>query len=114
VLEDGKLHIYKDVYAQDTNNEENLRQVLSAQGVKLEDLSEQQRTEVLDALNAMSTNPSASASPSPSASPEKKTAKTKKPAKSQNEIVIDLSGVSALAQKGYPAPVNLSIGGAKS
>jgi lipoprotein-anchoring transpeptidase ErfK/SrfK len=114
VLEDGKLHIYKDVYAQDTNNEENLRQVLSAQGVKLEDLSEQQRTEVLDALNAMSTNPSASASPSPSASPEKKTAKTKKPAKSQNEIVIDLSGVSALARKGYPAPVNLSTGGARS
>jgi hypothetical protein len=80
----------------------------------LEDLSEQQRTEVLDALNAMSTNPSASASPSPSASPEKKTAKTKKPAKSQNEIVIDLSGVSALARKGYPAPVNLSTGGARS
>jgi hypothetical protein len=110
VLEDGKLHIYKDVYAQDTNNEENLRQVLSAQGVKLEDLSEQQRTEVLDALNAMSANPSASASPSPSASPEKKAAKTKKPAKPQNEIVIDLSGVSALARKGYPAPVNLSRG----
>ena len=110
VLEDGKLHIYKDVYAQDTNTEENLRKVLSAQGVKLEDLSEQQRTEVLNALNAMSTNPTASASPSPSASPDKKTAKTKKPAKSQNEIVIDLSGVSALAQKGYPAPVNLSRG----
>ena len=110
VLEDGKLHIYKDVYAQDTNTEENLRQVLSAQGVKLEDLSEQQRTEVLDALNAMSTNPTASASPSPSASPEKKTAKAKKPAKPQNEIVIDLSGVSALAQKGYPAPVDLDTG----
>jgi hypothetical protein len=110
VLEDGKLHIYKDVYAQDTNNEENLRQVLSAHGLKLEDLSEQQRSEVLDALNAMSVNPSASASPSPSASPEKKTAKTKKPAKPQNEIVIDLSGVRALAQKGYPAPVNLSRG----
>jgi len=113
VLEDGKLHIYKDVYAQDTNNEENLRQVLSAHGVKLEDLSEQQRSEVLDALNAMSANPSASASPSPSSSPEKKTAKTKKPAKPQNEIVIDLSGVSALAQKGYPAPVDLDTGTGK-
>jgi len=113
VLEDGKLHIYKDVYAQDTNNEENLRQVLSAHGVKLEDLSEQQRSEVLDALNAMSANPSASASPSPSSSPEKKTAKAKKPAKSQNEIVIDLSGVSALAQKGYPAPVDLDTGTGK-
>jgi lipoprotein-anchoring transpeptidase ErfK/SrfK len=50
VLEDGKLHIYKDVYAQDTNTEENLRRVLEANGTRLEDLSEQQRTEALNAL----------------------------------------------------------------
>jgi lipoprotein-anchoring transpeptidase ErfK/SrfK len=50
VLEDGKLHIYKDVYAQDTNTEENLRAVLEANGVKFEDLSEQQRTEILNSL----------------------------------------------------------------
>ena len=50
VLEDGKLHLYKDVYAQDSNTEENLRAVLEANGVKLEDLSEQQRTEILNAL----------------------------------------------------------------
>ena len=107
VLEDGKLHVYKDVYAQDTNTEENLRQVLAANGVKFEDLSDQQRTEILDALNAMSTNPTAAASPTPDASPQKKTAKTKKPAKPQNEIVIDLG---SLAQKGYPAPVDLDTG----
>jgi hypothetical protein len=51
VLEDdGKLHIYKDVYAQDTNTEENLRRVLEAHGMKLEDLTEQQRQQALDAL----------------------------------------------------------------
>ena len=50
VIEDGKLHIYRDVYAQETNTEENLRQVLEANGVKLEDLSEQQRTQALNAL----------------------------------------------------------------
>ena len=50
VLQDGKLYIYKDVYAQDTNTEENLRTVLEAHGLKLEDLSEQQRTEILSAL----------------------------------------------------------------
>jgi lipoprotein-anchoring transpeptidase ErfK/SrfK len=50
VLEDGKLHIYKDVYAQDTNTEENLRAVLEANGVKFEDLPEQQRTEILKKL----------------------------------------------------------------
>src|ERR1051325_4319551 len=113
VLEDGKLHIYKDVYAQDTNTEENLRQVLSANGVKFEDLSEQQRTEVLNALNALSLHPTASASPSPEASPEKKVARTKKQARPQNEIVIDLSSVSGVAQKGYPAPVNLDTGTGK-
>jgi lipoprotein-anchoring transpeptidase ErfK/SrfK len=120
VLEDGKLHIYKDVYVQDTNNEENLRKVLEAQGVKFEDLSEQQRTEVLNALNAMSANPdkaaSASPSPSPDASPSpakrSATARKKQPAKNQNEIVIDLSNLN-LAQKGYPAPVNLDTGSGK-
>ena len=113
VLEDGKLHVYKDVYAQNTNTEENLRSVLEAQGVKFDDLSEQQRTEALNALNALSANPQKTPSPSPSAeaSPEKKTAAKKKPAKNQNEIVIDLSG---LTKKGYPAPVNLDTGSGKS
>ncbi|HEX6285745.1 MAG TPA: L,D-transpeptidase [Pyrinomonadaceae bacterium] len=50
VLEDGKLYIYKDVYAQDTNTEENLRHVLEAHGARLEDLTEDQRREVLAAL----------------------------------------------------------------
>ena len=50
VLEDGKLRIYKDVYAQETNTEENLRSVLEAHGTSLEDLSEQQRTQILNAL----------------------------------------------------------------
>lgn len=50
VLEDGKLKIYKDVYAQETNTEENLRSVLEAHGTRLEDLSEQQRTQILNAL----------------------------------------------------------------
>lgn len=50
VIEDGKLHIYKDVYAQDTNTEENLQKVLEANGITLEDLSEQQRTEIMNAL----------------------------------------------------------------
>lgn len=49
VLEkDGKLHIYKDVYGQKTNTEENLRKVLEANGLKLEDLP--QREEILNAL----------------------------------------------------------------
>ena len=80
VLEDGKLKIYRDVYKQDTNTEENLRRVLEAHGTRLEDLSEQQRTE---ALNALQSN------------------------RKEKEVVID---VSSVVQKGYPAPVNLDNG----
>jgi hypothetical protein len=50
VLEDGKLYIYKDVYAQGTNTEENLRSVLEAHGARLEDLTEDQRRQALEAL----------------------------------------------------------------
>lgn len=107
VLEDGKLHIYKDVYGQDTNTEENLRRVLETHGARLEDLSAEQRQQALDALNAMSTKPTASASPSPSPSVDKKTARTPKKKGPQNEVVIELG---TLAQKGYPAPVNLDEG----
>ena len=82
VIEDGKLHIYRDVYSQDTNTEENLRRVLEANGLKLEDLSEQQRTQILNALNS----------------------------KPKKEVVIDLGTV---AQKGYPAPVDLDKGTGK-
>jgi L,D-transpeptidase catalytic domain len=88
VLEDGKLHIYKDVYSQDSNTEENLRKVLEAHGARLEDLSEQQRTEINDAL----------------------TGKTK-PKKGETGVVIDLT---ALSGKGYPAPVNLDKGSGKT
>lgn len=53
VLEDdGKLHIYRDVYTQGTNTEENLRSVLEAHGMKLEDLAEDQRAKALAALTA--------------------------------------------------------------
>jgi hypothetical protein len=78
VLEDGKLHIYKDVYAQDTNTEENLRSVLEANGLKLEDLP--QRTEILNALKDV-----------------------------KKETVFEIGSV---AQKGYPAPVDLDTGNA--
>src|SRR6267142_2717497 len=54
VAEDGKLHIYRDVYDQDTNTEENLRAVLEANHVKLEDLTEEKQAQVLEALAQMS------------------------------------------------------------
>ncbi len=130
VIEDGKLHIYRDVYDQDTNTEENLRAVLDVNGVKLEDLGEEERAQVLDALNAMSRHPLKAAttktagSPSPSNSPlastnakteksEKKVAaaRARKPiGKNQKEVVIELAGLKG---KGYPAAMNLDTGTGK-
>lgn len=87
VLEDGKLYIYNDVYKQNTNTEENLRAVLEAHGLRFDDLSESQRTEIRDALAGKT-----------------------KPKKGEKGVVVDLTGLSA---KGYPAPVNLDNGSGK-
>ena len=130
VVEDGKLHIYRDVYDQDTNKEGNLRAAFLANGIQFEDLSEEERSEVLDALNVMSRHPQKStsgktaASPTPAASPlapkdgtpdktNKKVAGAgvKKPiGKNQKEVVIELA---ALKGKGYPAALNLDTGAGK-
>jgi hypothetical protein len=122
VVEDGKLHIYRDVYDQDTNTEENLRTVLAANGVKLDELGEAERAQVLEALSAMSGHAVSTATAKPGASPvananpkaaDKKVAAAhaKKPVgKNQKEVVIELA---ALSGKGYPAPVNLDTGSGK-
>ena len=111
-VEDGSLHIYRDVYDQNTNTEEGLRAVLEAYGVKMEDLSADERTQVLEALTKMSgTSTASSTAPSPSpsvAKAEKGTRAAAKPkqtrSQNQNEIVIT---IAALKGKGYPAPVGL-------
>ena len=113
-VEDGSLHIYRDVYDQNTNTEESLRAVLEAYGVKLEDLTADERTQALEALTKMSgTSTSSSTTPSPSPSVAKaekgtraaaKPAKQKRSAQNQNEIVIT---IAALKGKGYPAPVGM-------
>jgi lipoprotein-anchoring transpeptidase ErfK/SrfK len=127
VVEDGKLHIYRDVYDQDTNTEENLRAVLLAHGASLDDFNEAERTQILDSLNAMSRRPKAATAASkatPASSPATATDKSgnkeavaaaKKPVtkpigKNQKEVVIELE---LLNGKGYPTAVNLDTGAGK-
>jgi lipoprotein-anchoring transpeptidase ErfK/SrfK len=126
VVEDGKLHIYRDVYDQETNTEENLRAVLDANGVRLDDLTEEERTQILNALTQMSGPGGAQAAPSPKGTPAstseakssptvpgKKSLTTKtmpRAAKNQKEIVIE---IATLKGKGYPAPVDLDTGAHK-
>jgi len=83
VVEDGKLHVYKDVYEQNTNTEENLRRVLQANGADFEKLTDKERTAALNALKS---------------APKKK------------DVVVELP---SLTQKGYPAAVELDNGRGK-
>ena len=125
VVEDGKLHIYRDVYDHDTNTEANLRVVLAANGVQFESLSEEEQGEILAALNAMAGRPQTSeskprgaASPALSAEASPKTAESKvasarpkKPiSKSQKEVVLE---IASLKGKGYPTAVKLDTGSGK-
>jgi lipoprotein-anchoring transpeptidase ErfK/SrfK len=113
VLEDGALHIYKDVYEEDTNTEEKLHAVLEANGSSLDQLSESEKSQVLAALNQMSAHPSSSITPTADEG-EKTTAKKrseKKVISNKKEIVIQLV---SLASRGYPAPVNYDTGSGKS
>jgi lipoprotein-anchoring transpeptidase ErfK/SrfK len=124
VVEDGKLHIYRDVYDQETNTEENLRAVLEANGVRFDDLTEKERTQVLDALAQMSGKSGAGTakskeSPSPTSTKSSSfadrrsnsNAKTTAVGKNQKEIVIE---IGALQGKGYPSPVALDTGSGKT
>lgn len=136
VAEDGRLHIYRDVYDRDTNTEENLRAVLAAHGISLEQLSEKERADVMNALKEMSRDASgrldgpqsgeasknsntASGGADANSKNSKQEAKSNSNAatgsqvtrtvKGKKEIVIE---IAALKGKGYPAPVELSTGGA--
>jgi lipoprotein-anchoring transpeptidase ErfK/SrfK len=120
VAEDGKLRIYRDVYDRNTNTEENLRAVLEANGIKLEDLTEEERSQVLEALEEMSRDAkgrldpnalkaTASPSPSPASSPKasaRKSGRVTRNFKGKKEIVIE---IAALKGKGYPAMADSGV-----
>jgi len=118
VVEDGKLHIYKDVYAQNSNTEENLRSVLETHGVQYDSLSGDEKNQLLFALNAMSAKPKPMPSPSVTANANsnsnanvnKTASKKAKGEKPKKEFVIELAQLSG---RGYPAPVNFDTGTGK-
>jgi len=123
VAEDGKLHIYRDVYNQKTNTEENLRAVLEANGTSFDKLSEDEKSQVTEALNIVSGRAKKQPAPAPlppnansadraaAGAARKAEAQRLRKLRSQREFVIE---ISALAAKGYPAAVNLNTGAADS
>jgi L,D-transpeptidase ErfK/SrfK len=122
VIQDGQLHVYRDVYNKNTNTEENLRAAFEANGVSFDKLSEGEKTQALDAVNAMSLHPKKQQpAPKPTvavnqtaeerkAAAEERRAEAKRQAEMRNrkEIVMDLSELSG---KGYPPPKDLHTGG---
>jgi hypothetical protein len=118
MIEDGKLHIYRDVYDHDTNTEETLRSVLQANGVTLEQLSDQERSQAMNALKEMSRDASgkldeskaSNANRNSKTKSENSSGKVTRTIKGSKEVVIE---IAALKGKGYPAPVNMNTGGAK-
>lgn len=121
VAEAGKLHIYRDVYNQKTNTEDNLRAVLEANGITFDTLSDEEKSRVTEALNIVSGHPKKQPAPAPlpanansadraaAAAARKAEAQRQRKLRSQREFVIE---IGALGAKGYPAAVNLNTGAA--
>ena len=107
-VEDGKLHIYRDVYEHGTNTEENLRKVLEANGVSFDSLTEADRAKIITGLKQMARDAEGNvAEVSANANAKSKEAKVTRTIKGAKEFMID---IAALKGKGYPAPLNLSKG----
>jgi hypothetical protein len=112
-VEDGKLHIYRDVYERGTNTEENLNKVLQTYGVTLDQLSESKRTEVMRGLKLMARDAGGqpvTEADSTDSSKRKGIAtsgKVTRTIKGGKEVVI---AIEVLAGRGYPAPVDLDSG----
>jgi len=120
VIQEGQLHVYRDVYNKNTTTEENLRAAFEASGMSFDKLSEEEKGKALNAVNAMSLHPQKQPAPKPTTSANQ-TAEERKAAagekrlaaqreaklRNQKEIVID---IAELTGKGYPPPRDLHTG----
>ncbi|WP_293942998.1 MULTISPECIES: L,D-transpeptidase [unclassified Sphingobacterium] len=124
VAQDGQLHIYRDVYERGTNTIENATRVLDAYGVKFEKLSEQEKSNLTQALNEMNQDARGNkiaGADHPDQGPAEDSAQKREAAKEnrkekgqvtrkvlgQQDIAVP---IAALKDKGYPAPVAYNAG----
>ncbi|HTG16831.1 MAG TPA: L,D-transpeptidase family protein, partial [Blastocatellia bacterium] len=107
-VEDGKLHIYRDVYDHGTNTEENLRNVLQAYGVAADQLAEDERAQIKRGLSQMARDATGKPSEADGSTPRKNpTGKVTRTIKGGKEVIVE---IAALAGKGYPAAVEMDTG----
>ena len=124
VAQDGQLHIYRDVYERGTNTIENATRVLDAYGIKFEKLSEQEKSNLTQALNEMNQdargNKIAGVDHSNQGTAEDSAQKreaAKENRKEKGQVTRKVLGqqdiavpIAALKDKGYPAPVAYNTG----
>src|SRR5690606_5542594 len=105
VVEDGKLHIMRDVYERGTNTEENLRRVLQAHDVSFDSLQTADKDRILAALKKMAVDaggdPVEENADSNSNAKPNTSEKVTRNIKGEKRITIELA---ELRGKGYPAP----------
>lgn len=108
VVQDGNVMVYRDVYERGTNTEDNLRKVIDSYGVNFDQLSEKERSQLLDAVRRMAVDASGEEVKDPNSNnnTEKNTSKAvTRTIKGKKEIVVP---VAALRGKGYPTPIGLA------
>jgi lipoprotein-anchoring transpeptidase ErfK/SrfK len=114
VVENGALKIFRDVYERSTNTEENLRRVLEAYGVSLDNLNPADRDKILLGLKEMAFdaqgNPvdqnnssNTNSADGKNQNSKSKSDKVTKNIKGKKEVTFQLA---ELQGKGYPEPVN--------
>ncbi len=120
VAENGGLRVYRDVYERGTNTIENAKRVLEVYGIAYDKLPEPEKQALIAALMEMNHDPqgnlivadigAGTGTPDtgvredPTKSDKAKQGKTTNTIKGRKEVAVP---IAALAEKGYPAPVNV-------
>ena len=119
VVENGTLKIFRDVYEQGTNTEENIRKVLEVYGLNLDSLQPAVKQQIMDGIRQQATD--AQGQPADANSSETGKANSNKSSKGNSNansgnVTRTIKGkkeidimIPELAGKGYPAPVAMSM-----
>ena len=107
-VDNGKLDIYRDVYALGTDKPDNVAAALQAYGLSPDQLSPTERQQIMNGLSKMERDARGRPVTKTEAAPKKgTTAYVTRSIIGAKQVVVP---VQALTGKGYPAPVNLDTG----
>ncbi len=107
VVQNGSVHVFRDVYGYGTNTDARLQSVLAAYGVSSSELTEPERSALAGALAEMARGPAGEPAPvvtRPDSAPQVNSTSDRvtKTITGRKEVIVP---VASLAGKGYPAPV---------